>query len=305
MNILNGKLHGLRHKKGDLTMLYKVLNFEKKTPSNITFEPIILSCGESINIYTIETVHDLTQFIGYGKYMNNLEHNVFLRGQTDLFNGSLTPSLYRGRTRFDSITASYNQKMNFIQRNIKSFKQYDRKILEPLLQHYGIKTSHIDVVDNVWVARWFALHQAKSEVINSHEYVYFYKTPNEYSYILLVATDAITVSEYKGVYEGKKSRLVDLRKSLPSYFLRPHAQHAYMLRKTNTYPIDYSDLIIGIAKIPSKLGFKWLGTNEFLTVSSLFPAAYFDSGYKILLKEYPEENPSIVRQFGSIQILTD
>lgn len=80
MNILNGKLHGLRHKKGDLTMLYKVLNFEKKTPSNITFEPIILSCGESINIYTIETVHDLTQFIGYGKYMNNLEHNVFLRG---------------------------------------------------------------------------------------------------------------------------------------------------------------------------------------------------------------------------------
>lgn len=206
MNILNGKLHGLRHKKGDLTMLYKVLNFEKKTPSNITFEPIILSCGESINIYTIETVHDLTQFIGYGKYMNNLEHNVFLRGQTDLFNGSLTPSLYRGRTRFDSITASYNQKMNFIQRNIKSFKQYDRKILEPLLQHYGIKTSHIDVVDNVWVALWFALHQAKSEVINSHEYVYFYKTPNEYSYILLVATDAITVSEYKGVYRGKKSR---------------------------------------------------------------------------------------------------
>lgn len=139
----------------------------------------------------------------------------------------------------------------------------------------------------------YGLHftKHKSEEINSHEYVYFYKTPNEYSYILLVATDAITVSEYKGVYEGKKSRLVDLRKSLPSYFLRPHAQHAYMLRKTNTYPIDYSDLIIGIAKIPSKLGFKWLGTNEFLTVSSLFPAAYFDSGYKILLKEYPEENP--------------
>lgn len=78
-----------------------------------------------------------------------------------------------------------------------------------------------------------------------------------------------------------------------------------MLRKTDAYPIDYSDLIIGIAKAPSKLGFKWLGTNEFLTVSSLFPAAYFDSGYKILLKEYPEENPSIVRQFGSIQILTD
>ena len=68
---------------------------------------------------------------------------------------------------------------------------------------------------------------------------------------------------------------------------------------------DYSDLIVGIAKIPTSIGFKWLGSNEFLSLSSLFPAAYFDSGYKILLKSYPEETADIVNQFGSIQILTD
>lgn len=286
-------------------MLYKIMNFEKKTPSDIEFEKIQLDCGEEINVYTIETVHDLIQFIGFGKYMNNQRSNVFLRGQTELYDGKLIPSLYRGRNKIDAITTKYNYRMNKIKTDIDSFKQYDRCVLEPLLQHYGIKTTYLDLVDNVWVALWFALHQTKSEAINSHEYIYYSPNTNPYSYILLVATDAINVSERNGIYEGETTRLVDLRKALPSYFLRPHAQHAYMLKKKDKEISDYSNLIIGIAKVPTKLGFKWIGTSEFLTVSSLFPAAYFDSGYKILLKKYPEEEQGIINQYGSIQILTD
>ena len=78
-----------------------------------------------------------------------------------------------------------------------------------------------------------------------------------------------------------------------------------MIKKLENPPIDYTDLIVGIAKIPTSLGFKWMGSNEFLSVSSLFPAAYFDSGYEILLKLYPEENQGTINQYGSIQILTD
>lgn len=286
-------------------MLYKIKNFEKKTPSAITFEEVDLACGEKINVYNIETVHDLTQFIGFGKYMNNQNCNVFLRGQNELYNGNLIPSLYRGRTKLDTITTKYNQRMNKLKTDIDSFSQYDRCVLEPLLQHYGVKTTYLDLVDNVWVALWFALHQTKSESINSHEYVYYSNNTSLYSYILLVATDAINVSEKNGVYEGNSTRLVDLRKALPSYFLRPHAQHAYMLKKKGEAVSDYSDLIIGIAKIPTELGFKWIGTSEFLTVSTLFPAAYFDSGYKILLKKYPEDEQGTINQYGSIQILTD
>lgn len=286
-------------------MLYKIENFEKKTPSAITFEEVDLACGEKINVYNIETVHDLTQFIGFGKYMNNQNCNVFLRGQNDLYNGNLIPSLYRGRTKLDTITTKYNQRMNKLKTDIDSFSQYDRCVLEPLLQHYGVKTTYLDLVDNVWVALWFALHQTKSESINSHEYVYYSNNTSLYSYILLVATDAINVSKKNGVYEGNSTRLVDLRKALPSYFLRPHAQHAYMLKKKGEAVSDYSDLIIGIAKIPTELGFKWIGTSEFLTVSTLFPAAYFDSGYKILLKKYPEDEQGTINQYGSIQILTD
>ncbi len=286
-------------------MIRIIERFEDKTPSNIVFETITLSSGDSIKVYTIETVHDLTQFIGYGKYMNCQNHNVYLRGQTSLYNGKLIPSLYREKTSVKSITENYNFRMNKFKSSVKSFHQYERNVLEPLLQHYGIKTPYIDLVDNVWVALWFALHQAKSTIVNSHEYIYYHDSKEEYAYILLIASDAREVTEYKGVYKGDKTTLVDLRNATPSYFLRPHAQHAFMLRKTTPFPEDYSDLIVGIAKIPTAIGFKWLGTNDFLTVNSLFPAIYFDSGYEVLMKNFPEENAGIVKQYGSIQVITD
>lgn len=287
-------------------MYYIIDNFEKKTPSDISVEEITLACGNNINVYLIETVHDLTQFIGFGKYKNNKIGNVYFRGQTSLYNGSMIPSLYRGKSRIDSITRKYNTKINKAIKEKRIFSQYNRAVFEPLVQHYGVRTPYIDLVDNVWVALWFALHQAKTVAIHSHEYVYYFDSKAEYAYIILIVSDAKEETTQFGVYKGHDTTLVDLRKATPSYFLRPHAQHAYMIRKNIEFPGDYSDLIVGIAKIPTTLGFKWLGSNEFLSLSSLFPASYFDSGYKILLKNYPEEeNAGGVNQFGSIQILTD
>ena len=286
-------------------MHYIIDNFEKKTPSQIKYDSVILACGNEINVYQIETVHDLTQFIGFGKYKNNSVGNVYFRGQTSLYNGTMVPSLYRGRDKLDNITWKYNARINKAIADKRIFSQYDRSVFEPLIQHYGVKTPYIDLVDNVWVALWFALHQSKTVAINSHEYVYYYESKEEYSYIVLLVSDALEETSRSGVYKGSETTLVDLRKATPSYFLRPHAQHAYMIRKNERFPGDYSDLIVGVAKIPTSLGLQWLGKNEFLTLSSLFPSAYFDSGYKILLKSYPEEEQGIINQYGSIQILTD
>lgn len=289
-----------------MKMYYIIDNFEKKTPSkDIIVEKIRLACGNTINVYQINTVHDLIQFIGFGKYKNNQIGNVYFRGQTSLYGGTMIPSLYRKKTRLDSITQKYNERINKAIKGKRIFSQYNRSVFEPLIQHYGVKTPYIDLVDNVWVALWFALHQAKTVSINSHEYVYYYESKEDYAYIILMASDAQKETKQFGVYTGADTTLVDLRKATPSYFLRPHAQHAYMIRKNEKFPGDYSDLIVGIAKIPTSVGFKWLGSNEFLSLSSLFPATYFDSGYKILLKAYPEENQGTINQFGSIQILTD
>ena len=286
-------------------MYYKIDNFEEKTPSDITYELVTLACGETLKVYHINTVHDLVQFIGFGKYKNNKVGNVYFRGQTSLYGGTMVPSLYRGRTRYDQITYKYNERINRIIKTKRIFSQYNRVVFEPLIQHYGVKTPYIDLVDNIWVALWFALHQAKSVAINSHEYTYYYESTENYAYIILMAADATNETDQFGVYAGTDSTLVDLRKATPSYFLRPHAQHAYMIRKNEKCPHDYTDLIVGIAKIPTCIGIKWLGTNEFLSLSSLFPAAYFDSGYHILLKSYPEEEQGTINQYGSIQILTD
>ena len=66
-------------------MYYIIDNFEKKTPSkDIIVEKIRLACGNTINVYQINTVHDLIQFIGFGKYKNNQIGNVYFRGQTSL-----------------------------------------------------------------------------------------------------------------------------------------------------------------------------------------------------------------------------
>ncbi|WP_420914265.1 FRG domain-containing protein [Comamonas aquatica] len=29
------------------------------------------------------------------------------------------------------------------------------------MQHYGLNTTWIDIVDNIWVALWFACHEAR------------------------------------------------------------------------------------------------------------------------------------------------
>ena len=78
-----------------------------------------------------------------------------------------------------------------------------------------------------------------------------------------------------------------------------------MLRKNDEHPGDYSDLIVGIARIPTDIGIKWLGNNEFLSVRSLFPAPYFDFGYAKLLHDYPDSDESVIQQYGSIQIISD
>ena len=113
-----------------------------------------------------------------------------------------------------------------------------------------------------------------------------------------------------GVYKSTSTIMVDLRKAVPSFFLRPHAQHALMLRKRSSkYEdfMDYTDRIIGIAKIRVKDGLKWIGQTGLLSVQSLFPPPYYDTGYANLLNEYkkPSNNQintvDYIKLFGSIQ----
>ena len=149
----------------------------KKMSTVSTEEEYVLTQSGCIPVYTIKSFHTLTQFIGYGKYLNRSIGNVYLRGQNSLYDGRLSPSLLRSElvigenpltktpdeamqrsnAKFKDINCAkrilhYKHNIKISAQKTKHFQNWEPDKLEPLLQHYGIKTHWIDVVDNTWIA---------------------------------------------------------------------------------------------------------------------------------------------------------
>ena len=279
-------------------------DFEKKTRTKPQKELLTLACGHVVPVYLIENIYDLTQFVGYAKYANRKDSRVYFRGQTKFHDGKMVPSLFRDSKNPIRTLEKFNHRINQIL-EIKSFNKSNKYVLVGTLQHYGIKSPQIDVVDNLWVALWFAANNFHSKIIGSHEHLVATDSKEDYGYIFLLASDAIAEGKERGTFEGERTDTIDLRRALPSFYLRPHAQHAFMLRKKAEGFSDYSDLIVGIAKIPTKLISEWIGNTELLSVSGLFPSAYYDYGYEILLKYFPAWSSPAVKYHGSIQIISE
>ena len=285
-------------------------DFEQKVSTYIKKEVISLYCGKEIPVYYINSPSELNQFVGYCKYVNS-KYNVYIRGQNDLYNGTLIPSLFRNIKNIGNAFRAFHQRLNIVRSESDTFSRYEKIVLEALIQHYGIKTTQIDVVDNLWVALWFASNEFCGKAIKSNEHLFSFNSTKEYGYILLLASDAIKATKNKnGIYFGNNTSIIDLRKALPSFYLRPHAQHAFMLSKRHKEGVsieslaDYTDLLVGIAKIKTETIQNWIGTSELLSVNSLFPSACFDSGFELLLNKYPETDHSVIKTQGSIQIIS-
>lgn len=248
------------------------------------------------HVYHVQDPHALVQAAGYLKHIhgcNGGEH-IFFRGESKLY-GTLPPTLFRGV----STHAGQSRKIGLLnaaiasaRTNNKIFGSLDPCAHEPLLQHYGLKTSWIDLVDNIWVALWFACHRAYA-VGPINEYLHFEqrtesKDPGGFAYILLVSADSRPARKSPpGVMIGKNTELVDLRVAAPSIFLRPHAQHGLLMRMrgdTAKRPIDYSPQIRGVIRIDLGDALEWLGHGKMLGVHALFPPPYYDRGYDILLR---------------------
>lgn len=247
-----------------------------------------------VSIFHVKDPHALIQAAGYLKYINgkrNEPEQIYFRGNTKLYD-KLEPTLYRGcktqaaqQRRTNAITATIAE----IQNELNIFNSFYEESHEPLLQHYGLKTSWVDIVDNIWIALWFGCNKAKQ--IGSYIH-YERRTPksnsDEYVYISLVATDCGCVDKTKpGLYYGKQTELIDLRIATPSVFLRPHAQHGLLFRRRGSQntqrPTDYFSQIRGIVRIDLADALSWLGDGKTLSVHSLFPPMYYDHGYRILM----------------------
>jgi len=248
-------------------------------------------------VYHVTTPHLLLQAAGYLKHVNGKSGStsVFYRGQHCLYGGSLKPSLYRGISAVGTANKKNTELNNYLKECAKQgkiLKHVPNYAWEPLLQHYGIRTRWIDLVDNVWVALWFACHTVHATGKRG-EFFHFEQrrtSSSEFAYIVLVKTEYVPQNKQPGFYSGKSTELIDLRIATPSFFLRPHAQHGLLARAkgvNNQSVIDYKDMIAGVLRVNMYDALKWLGDGHLLTTHVLFPPPVYDFGYCDLLEFAP------------------
>ena len=243
-------------------------------------------------VFKVRDTHALIQAAGYLKHVRGYNNSelVYFRGESKLY-PSLPPTAFRGISTPRAVSNAINRINKSIADFSRPLKSTGAYAHEAVLQHYGLKTTWIDLVDNIWVALWFACHNALS-FGPSGEHLHFERRvprtdPTEKAYVLLVAVDAVAPNnECPGFYAGSNTELIDLRIAAPSIFVRPHAQHGLLMRKkgnTVQRPTDYSSQIRGILEIDLADALEWLGNSTTLSVHSLFPPPMYDNGYGNLL----------------------
>lgn len=277
------------------------------------------SYNQSKNVMDIKTLEALTQIIGYVKYKYSTgeagkEIRVYFRGQAKHYclGGipSLFPSLFRGIQSNGAANKRIQELDEFLQKrdeiflgkgkndkNTKKKDNFPENLRKPVLQQYGMCTDWLDVVDNVWVALWFASHSPQTFPKNDctqstrkiTKFECYQPSSEEYSYVYLIVVENVVYKEV-GFFEEKdtcsSTEIVDLRMGLPSIYLRPHSQHGLMLRRKTIEKdsdINYQDHLALVLRIKTKKILKWLGTSPLTSFPYLFPSPVFDLGYGILL----------------------
>jgi hypothetical protein len=252
------------------------------------------------HLYEVDTPNAFTQASGYLKFTRASEGPVYFRGQT-----SLHPTLYSSLHRQPNeqpkgavgITKS-NGIMNAFLLSIGSgslggfIRRTPPHTFEPLLQHYFMRTRYLDVVDNPWVALWFATHRLVLRRGRYGHYVArnFHDEKDKHAYVLLVQPGTMKphVAD-AGVWTTPRAEVIDLRVACPSLYLRPHAQHGLLLRRTgyvNGRDADFSPLVVGVLAVRIDRALQWLGDGHLVDGRHLFPPPSCDEGYRLLLEQF-------------------
>jgi hypothetical protein len=153
-----------------------------------------------------------------------------------------------------------------------------RPHLAALLQHYGYRTSWLDVVDNLWVAVWFATHliepgDARVRVAaprtNGSGWLYFIAcAPGSHDFTA-----------------------IDLRSAHHDLSLRPHTQHGWSVRGNASGASDINDCVIACVEFPIEN--RWLLAGHLASFEFLFPPLELDN---TLRKLVDREVDSIARR---------
>jgi len=248
--------------------------------------------GYEAPIIRVNSIHALNTLVGYCKHIYESEGHIYFRGQSENYKAVL-PSLYRGITIKKSLNNKKHKLNVLVEQAVENneiLKKMDKKLIDPLLQHYGVKTDWLDLVDNLWVALWFTIHDyIRAENDIQYEYVTKLRLSHERTYLYLVLADATDKhTKIPGYYKGLKTEIVDLRSAVPSVFLRPHNQHAILMRKRDVNDpqcADMAEQVKLVIELEPKQVKEWIGSGRLLSVENIYPSPVNDQGYSILLKD--------------------
>lgn len=254
-------------------------------------------------VLQVATLSSFIQAIGYPKFHCEPDSKIVYRGQTILHSTGVDKD---GRYRFLPSAFRHGGKQKGRQIAIESIRcrikairatnktladenKFPDRIVEAILQQYGPESTWIDAVDNIWVALWFACHKVDS----------FHPDPkkrpkDDRNFIHMVRREARTEKKadrfaYVLLLKGKdnkdnhKTELVDLRREIPSYFIRPHVQHGLLVRAKNGNDTNMVSLIQGIIRIKLEDALEWLGTGRILSPEMMMPNPNYDCGFRQLL----------------------
>jgi hypothetical protein len=199
---------------------------------------------------------------------------VFCRGQSS-HHKLMLPSLFRGENEkypVSILLVAQEHLMNEIKSNF-SVKRFQNENLPALLQHYGLKTSWLDLVDNLFIAIWFATNSINSG--DKKGPITVEGSTETYGWIYFISNSAKSEADLISI---------DLRTGHHSLSVRPHAQHGISAtRDSSIWRDNNKDLKkYVVATVRFEVSEKWYLSGYMASPEYLFPSSKLDNTLKNL-----------------------
>lgn len=132
------------------------------------------------------------------------------------------------------------------------------------------------------LSSWNQKYQKISEYNNAYEETINKLEQEAHLYLFLYVAET-NADNIGGLYLGDNTYTIDLRKALPSVFLRPSSQHGWIVRGRSE-EFDFNSRICCVIRINVSLVKTLLGNGKLLSQENFFPNEKVDQGYKRLLE---------------------
>ena len=178
---------------------------------------------------------------------------VLLRGQPRDHEG-MVPAILRIADVSEAVLRDAEGSLvSRVQRALPKNMRFRREQLPALLQHYGVRTTWLDVVDDLRVGAWFATHDIAGGKVRRRP------EGSGWIYLLSTTTDAgtLTVSDLRHAHHGLS--------------LRPHVQQGWSVCGPGR---DLNGWVIGTVEFA--ISDRWHLDGHLANPEFLFPAAALD-----------------------------